>query len=318
MAKSNSNFLVGVIIALLGLSAFLGYKLSTVNKKNTANLQEITELTKVQAELDGEYQVALSSLENLKNDNQELNSLIESQKMELKAQKSKINDLIWTKRELDKAKVEMANLNDLTQQYLGQINQMKRENELLASQNQELTQANDVLTTSLQSEREISAELQETRARLVSENESLSSTNSTLSEKVNIASAIKLQEITFQAGSINDDGSFRKRSREKKMDVFHTCFVTSTNLVTDAGSEIFHIRVIDENGQTLNEDDSAVLINKLNGEEVRYSTSGSLNYNNESSEACIKWAPTFDIQKGQYTVEVYNKGFRVGSDSFKI
>ena len=316
--SSKSNLLTGIIIALLGVTGFFGYKYSQLTKANNQKFEEIAELQKFQAELDGEYQVALSSLENLKNDNQELNSLIESQKEELKSQKSKINDLIWTKRELDKAKKEMANLNDLTQQYLGQINQMKRDNELLAAQNAELSETNTVLTTSLQSEKEMTAQLEETRTRLMSENESLNSNNSMLSEKVDIASAIKLDEITFQAGSINDDGSFRKRVRKKKMDVFQTCFLTRANLVTDAGEEIFMVRVIDQNGQTLTGDEDATIINKLNGEETRYSTSGRMEYDNEQSRACINWDPSFEIQKGEYTVEVYNKGYKVGASKFKI
>ncbi|MDG2449738.1 MAG: hypothetical protein P8M34_08865, partial [Saprospiraceae bacterium] len=95
MASSKSNVLTGIIIALLGVSGFLGYKYSKLSTSNNQQFDEIAELQKFQAELDGEYQVALSSLENMKNDNQELNGLIESQKMELKSQKSKINDLIW-------------------------------------------------------------------------------------------------------------------------------------------------------------------------------------------------------------------------------
>ena len=316
--KSNSSLLTGIIIALLGIAGFLGYKYSQLTKSNNQQFEEIAQLQKFQAELDGEYQVALSSLENLKNDNQELNSLIESQKMELKTQKSKINDLIWTKRELNKAKAEMANLNDLTQQYLGQINQMKRENELLVNQNAELTETNSVLTSSLQNEKAVTAELEQTRTRLMSENQTLNSSNSMLSEKVDIASAIKLDEISFEAGSINEDGSFKKRSRKKKMDVFQTCFVTRANLVTDAGEEVFMVRVIDQNGQTLTSDENATMINKLNGEETRYSTSGKMNYDNEQSRACINWDPSFEIQKGEYTVEVYNKGYKVGTSKFKI
>tara|TARA_Y100000385_G_scaffold235821_1_gene249744 strand:+ start:921 stop:1877 length:957 start_codon:yes stop_codon:yes gene_type:complete len=318
MASSKSNVLTGIIIALLGVSGFLGYKYSKLSTSNNQQFDEIAELQKFQAELDGEYQVALSSLENMKNDNQELNGLIESQKMELKSQKSKINDLIWTKRELDKAKSEMANLNQLTQQYLGQINQMKQENELLVTQNAELTESNTVLTTSLQSEKEVTAQLEVTKTRLMSENQSLNSNNSDLSEKVDIASAVKLDEITFLAGSINEDGSFKKRIRKKKMDVFQTCFVTRANLVTEPGEEIFMVRVIDQNGQTLTGDENATVINKLNGEEARYSTSGKMEYSNEQSKACINWDPSFEIQKGEYTVEVYNKGYKVGTSNFKI
>jgi len=174
------------------------------------------------------------------------------------------------------------------------------------------------LTSSLQNEKAVTAELEQTKTRLMSENQTLNSSNSMLSEKVDIASAIKLDEISFEAGSINEDGSFKKRSRKKKMDVFQTCFVTRANLVTDAGEEVFMVRVIDQNGQTLTSDENATMINKLNGEETRYSTSGKMNYDNEQSRACINWDPSFEIQKGEYTVEVYNKGYKVGTSKFKI
>lgn len=316
--KSNSKSITtAIIVGLVALCAFLGFKFNQLSTENNQKFEQITELQKFQAELDGEYQVALSSLENMKNDNQELNSLIESQKLELKSQKSKINDLIWTKRELDKAKTELGNLNNLTNQYLAEINTIKRENAQLLAANTELNQANGVLTTSLQEEKAMTSELEQTKTRLMSENQTLNTNNSMLEEKVNIGSAIKLDDITFQAGSINDDGSFRKRVMKKRMDVFQTCFITRTNLVTDAGEEVFNVRILNENGETLSNEEH-ILVNKLTGEEIKYTTSGKMQYNNEEAKACINFDPPADIQKGNYSVEVYNKGFKVGTGSFKI
>ena len=316
---SNSNSLTtGIIIALLGVCAFLGYKYSQLKKQNSVKYEEILKLQKFQAELDGEYQVALSSLENMKNDNQELSSLIESQKLELKSQKSKITDLIWTKRELDKAKRELQNMSQLTNQYLAEINTIKRQNAELANANTQLNEQNVVLTTSLEVEKTATANLEKTKARLMSENTSLSSDITMLSEKVDIASAIKLDEISFEAGSLNEDGSFRKRLRTKKMQVFQTCFITTTNLVSIPGEEIFMVRIINENGETLSSDENAVLENKINGEQTRFTTSGKMTYENKETRACINWDPPADIEKGNYTVEVYNKGFKVGAESFKI
>ena len=44
---------------------------------------------------------------NSEGDNKELNQLIDSQKLSLQEQKEKINNLIWSKRELGKARKEM-------------------------------------------------------------------------------------------------------------------------------------------------------------------------------------------------------------------
>ncbi|MBK8828235.1 MAG: hypothetical protein IPO26_16435 [Saprospiraceae bacterium] len=59
----------------------------------------------------------------MRGDNAQLNALIDSQKSELKTQKDKINNLIWTKKELDKAKAELKNLNTNVAKYLADIQQ---------------------------------------------------------------------------------------------------------------------------------------------------------------------------------------------------
>jgi hypothetical protein len=312
------NLAIGLIIALLGLSGFLGYKNYQLKKENTQKYDEIILLQKAQAELDGEYQAALSSLENLKNDNQELNNLIEAQKEELKAQKTKISNLIWTKRELDKAKKEIDNLNLLTSQYLADVNKMKKRNAELESQNLALNEQNETLTVSLNQEKTISTELKETKTRLMTENQSLSSNNNVLSEKVDIASAIKINYMSFTAGSVEEDGNFKSRKRTKKMDAFQTCFKTETNIITPQGEETFMVRILNENGETLSNDEKSVLVNKLTGEQTRYSASGKMMYKNNDTEGCVVWTPSFEIAKGNYTVEIYNKGFRVGAGTFKI
>ncbi len=321
MAQNTSNFknlAIGLIIVLLGLSAFLGYKYAQLKTANTEKYEEIVQLQKAQAELDSEYQEALGSLENLKNDNQELNNLIDSQKAELKSQKDKISNLIWTKRDLDKAGKEIKNLTKLTNQYLAEINTIKKRNAELQAKNMELNQTNEVLVSSLQQERTVTADLQQTKTRLVFENQSLNTNNTALAEKVDVASAIKINYISFAGGSLEDDGSFKRRKRAKKMDVFQTCFKTETNVVTPAGEETFLVRILNENGETLSSDERAVITNKLTGEQTRYTASGKMAYQNEDTEGCVQWDPEFEIQKGNYTVEIYNKGYKVGTGQFKI
>ena len=316
--SNSKNLGIGFIVVLLGLSGFFGYKYYQVKGENEQKFEEIVQLNKAQAELDGEYQAALGSLENLKNDNQELNNLIDSQKAELKLQKDKISNLIWTKRELNKAGQEIEKLTSLTTQYLAEIETIKKRNAELQSKNLELNQTNQVLVGSLQNEREEKAELQETKTRLVSENQELTSNNEVLSERVDVASAIKINYIDFAGGSVESDGSFKSRKRVKKMDVFQTCFKTETNVVVPAGEETFMVRILNEQGETLSSDERAVIINKLSGEETRYTASGKMTYQNEDTEGCIQWNPDFEIQKGNYSVEIFNKGYKVGSGDFKI
>ena len=112
-----------------------------VTDKSQVQQTEMMELQKVQAELDQDYQAALESLEEMRGSNTQLNALIDSQKVELKAQKEKINGLIWSKKELDKARIEIKTLNANVAKYLADIQQLKEENKILSDDNTKLTQS---------------------------------------------------------------------------------------------------------------------------------------------------------------------------------
>lgn len=308
------------IVLLLLLSGYLWYQNTQLKSANNMQKTEMAELQKVQAELDADYQAALESIESLRSDNTELNSLIDSQKNELKAQKNKIDGLIWTKRELDKARQEIAQFETLTADYLVQLSDLKTRTEQLSAANAELNSQNVVLTENLNVEKAANQELQQTKATLVSEKTKLTATNSALSSKVELGSAIKINWMSFNGGDINDDGEFKSRKRNKKMEVLRTCFKTETNVVVPAGDEIFYLRILNPAGETLAADDmgSGTLDDKMTGKSMRYTMSGTLTYNNQDTEACMDWKPSYQPEDGEYTVEIYNKGYKVGSGTFKI
>ena len=278
------------------------------------------ELETIQAELDRDYTAALESIENLRDDNKELNKLIDTQKADLKSQRDKINNLIWTSRELDKAREEIKKLSTLSEQYVVEINTLKDENERLSSQNIQLTERNQILVTEVEQERKTNQELNEAKVMLASLNEELASNNNTLSSKVDMASAIKINFMEVKGYEVKDDGKIKEKGKAKKVDMVRVCFLTETNMVTPSGDEEFFIRVIDPKGETMAVESlgSGILTNKLNNEQVRYSQSGIVQYNNSDMQGCIDWNPNYAFIKGLYDVEIYNKGYMVGKGNFKL
>ena len=304
---------IGIIIALLALNAYQWYVNSKLSSTNLTQKSEMVELQKVQEELDQDYQTALESLEEMRGDNAQLNALIDSQKSELKAQKDKINNLIWTKKELDKAKAELKNLNTNVTKYLADIQQLKEENKILTNNNQELT---------IRVEEEIKAKenvITEKNA-LTAEKESLSKTNAALGTKVDMANAIKINFMEVKGFEIKKDGKLKERSKAKDVQMLRICFLTETNMVTTSGQKKFFIRIINPQGETIAIEDqgSGVLTNKLDNSQVRYTTSGEINYNNEDTNACIDWTLSEPLVKGEYKIEMYNNGFPVGKGGFKL
>ena len=314
--QSKQNFTaiaIGIIIALLALNAYQWYVNSKLSSTNLTQKSEMVELQKVQEELDQDYQTALESLEEMRGDNAQLNALIDSQKSELKTQKDKINNLIWTKKELDKAKAELKNLNTNVAKYLADIQQLKEENKILTNNNQELT---------MRVEEEIKAKenvITEKNA-LTAEKENLSKSNAALGTKVDMANAIKINFMEVKGFEIKKDGKLKERSKAKDVQMLRICFLTETNMVTTTGQKKFFIRIINPQGETIAIEDqgSGVLTNKLDNSQVRYTTSGEINYNNEDTNACIDWTLSEQLVKGDYKIEMYNNGFPVGKGAFKL
>ena len=321
--KTNSKITAWSIVAIIGLLLLNGYQWFN-NSQIKGQLQkqqtEMIELESIQAELEQEYQTALESIEELRGDNKELNDLIDSQKRELTAQKEKINGLIWTKRELAKAKEEIKNLSVQATNYIAEITELKEENQFLASNNQKLTQEKEILVASFQKEQELTAELEEARKVLASEKERLATSNETLSTKVDMANAIKINYLEVQGFEIKDNGDLKKKSKAKDIELFRTCLRTESNYVTPAGEKEFFVRLINPMGETvaIESNGGGILINKLDESQVRYSYSGTFNYNNEDTEACIDWTLSDKLPKGEYDIEIYNNGFLVGQGNFKL
>lgn len=314
--SSKQNFqaiAVLVIIALLGLNAYQYY----VNNKLTGNYQvqksEMVELQKVQEELDQDYQTALASLEEMRSNNDQLNALIDSQKEELKSQKDRINGLIWTSKELDKAKAEIKNLNANVAKYLADIQQLKDENRILSSDNEQLT-------IRVEEESQAKEAAIQERDELSSKTESLSQENLVLGTKVDIAKAIKVNFIDVKGYVIKDNGKVKEQKNAKSVEMLRTCFITETNLVATPGEKRFYIRFINPAGETVAVEDagSGVLTNKADNTQVRYTTSANISYNNEDTNACIDWSLPIKLNKGNYKVEMYNNGFLVGKGDFKL
>ena len=308
------------LVVLLLLSGYLFYSNTQLKKANNEQAQTMLDMEQVQHELDSDYQAALESIESLRTDNMELNALIDNQKEELKAQKARVNELIWTKRELTKAREEIGEFEKLTADYLVEISDLKESIEDLNEKNALLTGENAALTQNLQVEKQANEQLQQARAILVSEKEDLEAVKANLEEKVGLGSAIKVNWMSFEGGEINDNGEFKRKKRFKKKKVLRTCFKTETNMVVPAGEETFLLRIINPNGETLSSEDmgSGTVTDKLTGESMRYTMSGTLTYNNEDTDACMDWTPDHEMMKGNYTVEIFNKGYKVGTGVFKL
>jgi predicted nuclease with TOPRIM domain len=323
MTSSNSKnltpILVTIIAVLLAVSGYLAFDRSQMVKTIDHYRVMVEESQAVAADLELSFGDVSDQLDNMKGENVELNAMIEEQKTKLSVQKNKINGLLKTKGKLEEAKKEIAALKQMGQNYIAEITELKEQNALLAQSNVKLKQETEVLTQRVARTSEENEELIVEKTQLEDYNKELAKQTDYLSEKVSIASVVKVDNLIGTGYKVNKNGELTKRKYAKYVDRVGVCFTTEANLVTDKEEEEFFLRIINPLGETMVIQDlgSGILVNN-EGESIRYTTSGVLDYDNESKQMCLNWEPSMRFSKGNYEVEIYNKGFKAGTGSFRL
>jgi myosin heavy subunit len=321
--KSNQRFIAWSIVAivlLLATNAYQWWNNLQLNKSLELHKQELAAVEQMQGQLEKDYDLALSSLEELKGDNKELNELIEQQKAELKSQKDRISNLIWKTKKLDEAKKEIENLKNQALAYVDEINQLKAENVGLLAENTELK----TQTITLQSRIEvISTEkdsLNKEKDSIVMVKEALMKENQVLNIKATKASVIEVQDIEINGFLIRDNGDLRRARKAKNVQLLQICFKMLPNEIADNQTEDFYIRILSPTGETLFKKQlgAGIFRKTADGSESKYTLSASYNMPMSEEQVCANYEHKETINEGIYAVEIYNKGYLTGQSTFKL
>ena len=312
-----------IIVALLGINAFLLWNKFSQQKVIDQKEYELNESERLHAELDKQYYESLTELEEMRGNNEELNAMIDAQKEELKEKKDHIAGMIRSGK-ADASK--LAEVREQLTQFKAQMDQYVAENSTLRQEKQVLAQANTQLTTDkedlenkVSQEKQMNEELVTAKAALVSEKENLESTNAQLSSKVTRASVIDIKDLKVTGEKLRKNGKAVSKKYAKSVDRLKICFTAATNEVAESGLERFFVRVINPVGETMAVENLGSGVMKLASgtDEVRYTQVKEVDYDNQEMAACFYWAqPSY--QSGKYEVEVYNKGYVAGKTSFKL
>lgn len=317
--KQKTIFIV-VTVILVGIIGFLIINQSQQAKQISTQVEQLDDAESLQLDLERQYYESLSELEEQRGNNEELNSLIEAQKEELKQQRDQISQLIKTKSDLSSARQQITQLKAQTQTYLVELEDLRKKNMELEESNKTLVSEKEELVETVQKERMARDELVSEKTSLMTEKERLAQTNKDLSRKVSRASMINVSEIDVQGLMIKSSGRERKRSRANSVDRLRICFETEENPVAEIGYERFYVRIIGPGGQTLAIETlgSGTFISSESGDQIKYTQIKELDYDNSKIEACLNWDQDGEFSAGDYTVEIYNKGYLAGKSSFRL
>lgn len=283
--RNKIYFLVIVIAALIGTNAYLFFK----DRQQSERFVTVsTEKDKLRLEVE-KIEVELDKVEAL---NLDLNEkLVEEQKLarekiaelKLALEKGEI-----TQGELDKANSQINELKTFVKNYNDQVIQLQKDNIFLKNSRDSL---------------------ENTLRNLNSKTSNLETENSTLNAKVKTASALKLQSAEIVAFRTKWSGKKIEVTKSSSAEKLSVRFNIIPNELAEKGHHNIYLRVFDPAGNLLADEGNRF---EADGQEMQYSHSIYINYNNDDSTYVIDWKNPKDFIKGIYTVILYADGNTMG------
>jgi len=289
--RNKIYFLIIVIAALIGTNGYLFFK----DKQQGERLVTVsTEKDKLRLEVE-KIEVELDKVNAL---NLDLNDkLLDEQKLarekiaelKLALEKGQI-----TQDELDKAQTQINELKVFIKNYNDQIIQLQKENIFLKT-------ARDSLENSVKNANDKA--------------NNLATENSNLNAKVKVAAALKVQNaeiIAFRTKSSGKKIEVTKSSTAEKLSIR---FNVTPNELAEKGHHNVFLRVFDPAGNLLANENNRF---EADGQEMQFTHSVFINYNNDNSTFTIDWANPKPYIKGIYTVILYTDGTTMGKAQLEL
>jgi myosin heavy subunit len=231
-----------------------------------------------------------------------------------------VDSLIALKAELEKDKKELKNANtysaanynkkiknyeSVLSEKDGEIAKLKQELGIAASKNEELNQK----VTGLESEKQ----------QLADSVVNYSVQNKELSEKVNIASALRAESLTVNAVSAKGKEREGGKYKAKRIDKLRVNFKLGENAVAKQNEKEIFLRILDPDGAVLSDMATGSGSFMVNGKELIYSSKQSVTFNNTGQSVDIFYGRGgIPLKDGKYAIEVYSEGFKIGQGDFTV
>jgi Tfp pilus assembly protein PilO len=286
--KKPSTALV-VLVIILGLAVIiLGYKYYQESRQLGQTTEEKAILEDVKSDLEKQLRDMIVEYDSLKTNNDSVNNLLVQEQDKIKRLlRMQASDA----EKIRKYREELETLRKVMRSYIVQIDSLNTKNRMLAEENIQVRQQ---LST------------------VESANVELSKEREILNTQVQLAKVLSAKNIVAEPQ--NNGG--KPNSKVKKVAKIKVCFTVRENSVTEPGTKEIYLRIIRPDEVVLPAGSGETF--EFKGEQVVYSASRQLEYENKDIDICIFWDKNADLIAGTYTIILYAEGYEIGSSTFTL
>lgn len=294
--KSNKSLLLALLlIALLGTWGYIIWDKNNTKELISQKDNAISATSTQRDELQKELEDATIRYDIIKTSNTKKDSMIDVKDREIQNKRKKINSLLAkanaSQAELAEVKLLIASLNTDIEGYKAQI-------VLLESQKEELTKANQNLSTQRDNiQKDFDSSMEELKNR---------------DKTINIGSTLHASNFAIVAIDEKGNGKVKETTNAKKVDKLRISFDLDENMITPSGAKKLYIIITDPTGKVITTEESDKFNTQDNGF-LDYTQQMEINYTkNQRQTVSFDWKSGSKFTIGDYKIEVYNNGFKIG------
>lgn len=291
----------GLIIGLLavGLLGTWGYLLYNNNNQERLIAGKDTQITKVtdeKTEIQRNFEASLARLDSVTGANNDLQGKLTSANNEISAKKKEIRSIL---NKSNASKAELARAKEL----IGQLNEKITG---LEQQITELTAQNQQLNTDLTNEKA-------TTAKLNTDIQTVTAAKVEQDKKVDIASTFNAYNIQITPIDERKSGKEKVTSKAKRVDKLVISFDID-NRIAQAGPQDLYVCITGPDGKPITVEalGSGTFTTREEGDKL-FTSKVQVDYEvGKRKPVQFAWKQNSDFQRGNYKIEVYHNGFKIG------
>ena len=299
--KDNRAIIYGaLIVALLGTWTYIIYDKSKSGEEKAQVQAQLFQADSAKSQVQEQFNEANARLDEMTGKNAKLDSLLKRDDADISSKKKRIASILSkehaTEAELAEAKNLIAQLNGQIDGYIAEIERLKGENLQLSTEKAAVTVQRDQVQHSYDSVSVVKANLED------------------------VGSTLHASNIAIAAYDEKSNGKEKETTSAKKANALKLSFQLDENRIAQTGSKDLYICITDPSGQPVSVEalGSGNFTTRDTGNKV-FTVKKSVDYvQGQVLPVEVSWKQNSKFHKGEYKVEIYNNGFKIGAGSVSL
>ena len=299
--NDNRKLIYGILIAaLIGTWAYIFYDKSKTKETVTTLQTKIVNVDSARNAIQQEFLTVLAKADSLTQTNIQLQGDLADKSSAIQKLKGNIGSILKKKNASD---AELAEAKQMIFELNGKVDGLFAEIDKLKGENKQLTSANEQLNTE---KTKLTADKQDLEQNL----NTTKTEKKQLEEKVDVATTLHASNIGIAAIKVNSNGKEKETTTAKRANLIRIAFVLDENRVTPTGPKDIYVIVTGPDGKVITEGGT---FNTREEGSKSFTSKVPVNYEQgKVTPVSFDCRQTDKYKEGDYKVEIYNNGFKIG------